>query len=89
MKKKLKKLQNVLEKLQHKNNSNYLGKCCEVLIENKLNDQEKYFGRTKHMTPVIVESNNCRPGELVNVMITSFNMKNLFGFNKNSKEQAA
>tara|TARA_Y100001970_G_C14204529_1_gene843144 strand:- start:47 stop:1345 length:1299 start_codon:yes stop_codon:yes gene_type:complete len=87
--KKLKKLQNVLEKLQHKNNSNYLGKYCEVLIENKLNNQEKYFGRTKHMTPVIVESNNCRPGELVNVMITSFNMKNLFGFYKNSKEQAA
>ena len=64
-------------------------KYCKVLIENKLNNQEKYFGRTKYMTPVIFESNDCEPGELVDVKITSFNHRNLFGFHKNNKIKAA
>ena len=41
------------------------------------------------MTPVIFESDNCNPGELVDVKITSYNQKNLFGSNKNEKEKAA
>ena len=36
------------------NNQNYVQKNCEVLVENKSNNQEKYFGRTKYMTPVKV-----------------------------------
>jgi len=77
--KRLIKLQNILENFQHENNKKYLQKKCEVLIENKLEKQAKYFGRTQHMTPVIFEANNCRIGELANVKITSFNQKNLFG----------
>jgi len=88
-KKRLIKLQYILEKLQLENNKNYLQQCCEVLIENKLDNQEKYFGRTKYMTPVIFDSDNCSPGELINVKITSFNKNNLFGFHKASKIQAA
>ena len=88
-KKRLIKLQDILEKLQLENNKNYLQQCCEVLIENKLDNQEKYFGRTKYMTPVIFDSNNCNPGELINVKITSFNQNNLFGFHKTNKVQAA
>ena len=82
-------MQNLLENTQHKNNKKYLQQNCEVLIENKLDNQEKYFGRTKFMTPVIFESENCKPGELVNVKITTFNQKNLFGFHKANKEKAA
>ena len=88
-KKRLKKLKNILETLQRKNNKKYLEQYCEVLIENKLNNQEKYFGRTKYMIPVIFESENCKPGELVNVKITSFNQNNLFGFHKSHKMKAA
>tara|TARA_Y100000590_G_scaffold52645_1_gene55229 strand:- start:908 stop:2206 length:1299 start_codon:yes stop_codon:yes gene_type:complete len=87
--KKLKKLQNLLEKIQIKDNESYLNKSCEVLIENKLQNQEKYFGRTKYMNPVIFESANCILGELVDVKITSFNKKNLFGFHKKNKQEAA
>ena len=86
---KLKKLQNILENIQLANNKNYLGKSCEVLVENKLENQEKYIGRTKCMTPVIFESDNCKPGELVEVKIISYNQKNLFGSDKNEKEKAA
>ena len=85
----LKKLQNKLENFQYINNKRYLHQNCEVLIENKLDNQEKYFGRTKYMTPVIFETDNCKIGELANVKIISFNKKNLFGIYKTNKVKAA
>ena len=84
--KRLKKLQNILENFQLKNNKKYLHQYCEVLIENKLNNQERYFGRTKYMTPVIFKASNCKPGELANIKITSFNQKNLFGIINTDKK---
>ena len=47
------------------------------------------FGRTKIMTPVMFESDSCKPGELVNIKVTSINQNNLFGFHKNDKVKAA
>jgi len=88
-KKRLKKLQNILENLNRKNNKKYLQQYCEVLIDNKLDNQEKYFGRTKYMIPVIFESDKDKLGELINVKITSCNQNNLFGFHKNNKVKAA
>ncbi len=86
----LKQLQSVLENFQRNNNKKYLEKNCEVLVENKLDNQEKYFGRTQHMIPVIFEADDCKTGDLVNVKITSFNQKNLFGiFKNNNKVKAA
>ena len=41
------------------------------------------------MTPIIFESDNCKPGELVNVKVTSFNQNNLFGIHKANKAKAA
>ena len=87
--KRLKKLQNILENFQYENNKRYLQQNCEVLIENKLDNQEKYFVRTKYMTPVIFETDNCKIGELTNIKITSFNKKNLFGLYKTNKVKAA
>ena len=85
----LKKLQSVLENFQHQDNKKNLEKYCEVLIENKLKNQDQYFGRTKYMTPVIFSSDKGKPGELINVKITSFNQKNLFGFHKINNVKAA
>tara|TARA_Y100000590_G_scaffold453979_1_gene599970 strand:+ start:61 stop:1350 length:1290 start_codon:yes stop_codon:yes gene_type:complete len=85
----LKKLQKILEDIQVENNKKYLNEYCEVLIENKLNNQKKYFGRTKQMLPVIFEGDKCNPGELVNIKITSFNQKNLFGVYKYNRVKAA
>ena len=81
--KKLQKLQNILEDFQYKNNKNHVQKKYEVLAENKLDQKCKFFGRTKYMTPVIFESNNCKIGDLVNIKIISFNKKNLFGIHEN------
>jgi len=87
--KRLKKLQNILANFQYENNKKYQHKYCEVLVENKLDNQEKYFGRMKYTIPVIFEANNCKLGDLVNVNITSFNQKNLFGIYKINKVKAA
>ena len=88
-KKRLKKLQEILKNIQLKNNRQSDGKYHEVLVENKLKNQEKYFGRTKCMLPVIFESGNCKPGELINIKITSFTQNNLFGYHKINKIKAA
>ena len=88
-KQRLTKIQNILESYQLKNNKIYLRKYCEILVENKLENQNKYFGRTKYMTPVIFESNHCKPGELISVKITSVNQNNLFGIHQGNKTKAA
>jgi len=84
----LKKVQSILEDLQYKNNRKYLNQNCEVLVENKLEKQERYFGRTKLMTPVIFDLEKY-PGEIVNLKVSLANQKNLFSLNKNSKVNAA
>jgi len=88
-KKRLKKLQSILENFQLEKNKKYRGKYCEVLVENKLDMQEKYFGRTKYMSPVIFESDSCKLGELVNVKIVSINRNNLFGIHQGNREKVA
>ena len=88
-KKRLKKLKNVLESYQLKNNQSNFDNYCEVLVENKLSEEKKYFGRTKFMTPVKFESSSCKPGDLVNVKITSFSHTGLFGVSENKKVKAA
>jgi tRNA-2-methylthio-N6-dimethylallyladenosine synthase len=88
-KKRLKILQDTLEEFQLKENKHNVQKYCEVLVENKLDGQEKYFGRTKYMTPVKFESNSCNPGEIVNVKIISCNKNGLFGLHEIKKNKAA
>ena len=88
-KKRLKKVQSALENYQIKNNEKYFNKYCEVLIENKIDGKEKYFGRTKFMTPVKFDSNNCIPGELVNVKIISYNQNSLFGIHNSNEAKEA
>jgi tRNA-2-methylthio-N6-dimethylallyladenosine synthase len=88
-KKRLKKVQDIIGNFQIKNNKKFVQKYCEVLIENKLDGKDQYFGRTQFMTPVIFQSNNCKLGELVNVKITFFSQNNLFGVHYRNKAQAA
>jgi len=88
-KKRLQKLQSILKSFQLEKNKKYQEKYCEVLVENKLDMQEKYFGRNKYMSPVIFESDGCKLGELVNVKIASTNQNNLFGIHRSNKEMAA
>ena len=85
----LKKLQGILEDFQLDDNKKHIEKYCEVMIENKFENESKYFGRTKFMTPVKFESDSSVSGELIKVKITSCNQNSLFGYYKENKDKAA
>jgi len=86
----LQNLQKIIENYQLENNKKYIDKFSEVLVENKLARQDKYFGRTKFMVPAIFQSDFCNSGEIINVKINSCNRNNLFGIHKiKNSERAA
>jgi|TARA_B110001450_G_scaffold247285_1_gene262190 tRNA-2-methylthio-N6-dimethylallyladenosine synthase len=78
-KKRLIKLQELLEKGNSEYKKKFLTKSIEVLFENKLNKQNKYFGRDKFLNSVIVESSQDLTGQILNVTINDFNHNSLFG----------
>ena len=88
-KNRLKIIQNQLFNFQLNKNKKLEGKKIEVLVENKLKNQNSYFARTREMTPVIFESTSCNPGDLIQVDIISSNQNNLFGKHMVNKFKAA
>ena len=78
-KKRLLILQAILEKNNSKYKEGFLDRCTEVLFENKLDNQNKYFGRDKFLNSVIVQSSKNLVGQILDVKISSFNHNNLFG----------
>ena len=58
----------------------------DVLVENKLENQNKFFGRNKYISPVIFDGNESQVGKIVKVKIENSNQNTLFGsVNKNMK----
>ena len=51
----------------------------EVLVENKLKNQNKYFGRNKYLSSVIFEGSDDFLGKTVKVKIDNSNQNSLFG----------
>ena len=51
----------------------------EVLVENKLKNQDKYFGRNKYLSSVIFDGSEDIIGKLVQVKIENSNQNSLFG----------
>jgi tRNA-2-methylthio-N6-dimethylallyladenosine synthase len=78
-KKRLIKLQEVLERINMQSKKNFLNKSTEVLFENKMKNQHKYFGRDQFLNSVVVESKKNLTGKLLNVKINNFNHNSLFG----------
>ena len=57
-----------------------------VLVENKLEKQNKFFGRNKYISPVIFDGSESDVGKIVKVKIQSSNQNTLFGLvNKNMR----
>ena len=50
-----------------------------MLVENKLKNQNKYFGRNKFLSSVIFDANESRIGKLIKVNIEKSNQNSLFG----------
>ena len=88
-KKRLVILQKLLAEIQKSKNEKNLGKFKEVLVENKLKNQTKYFGRTLESTPVIIDTDSSDIGKIIDVEIKDFNNHSLFGIKKGLKKETA
>ena len=75
----LKVIQSQLFKNQINRNKSLEGQIVEVLVENKMKDKIKLFGRTEHMVSVIFNGDNKNIGKIVQVKINSSNQNGLFG----------
>ena len=83
-------IQKVLEDHQIKKNQSLLDKSIEVLVENKLKNQNKYFGRNVFLNSVIFDGEKKYIGKLVYVKITKTNRNTLFGkIDENKNMRAA
>ena len=74
------KIQEELFKNQIEINKSLENTTVEVLVENKLKNQNKFFGRNKFLSPVIFDGNENDIGKIINVKIESSNQNTLFGF---------
>ena len=81
-------IQSLLEEYQIKKNKSLIGSSVEVLVENKLKNQNKYFGRNIYLNSVIFEGEQKYIGKVINVKVTKVNRNTLFGkidHNKNMR----
>ena len=61
----------------------------EVLVENKLKNQNKYFGRNKYLSSVIFNGDENKIGKLIKVKIEECNQNSLFGKIEKNNMRAA
>jgi len=86
-KERLEIIQKRLFKNQIEKNKSLEGKMVKVLVENRMKDGIKLFGRTEYMTSVIFDGGLENIGKIVQVEITSSNQNSLFGELKESYKQ--
>ncbi len=84
-KKRLNIVQDYLFKNQKIKNKNLENTIVNVLVENQLKSQNKFFGRTEHMTAVIFSGEKNIEGKIVPVLIKNSNQNSLFGEMKLNK----
>jgi tRNA-2-methylthio-N6-dimethylallyladenosine synthase len=83
-KERLEIIQKKLFKNQIEKNKSFEGKILSVLVENRMKDGVKLFGRTEYMTSVIFDGNDDCIGKIMQVQIISSNQNTLFGKLKES-----
>ena len=91
-KKRLKLFQNNADKIKLKYKKTLINKISKVLIENKVKNENKYFGRDEYFNSVIVKSDNNIVGQIKDVQILQINTNTMFGeisSNINQKDYAA
>ena len=64
-------------------------KSIDVLVENKLRNQDKLFGRNSYLSSVIFKGSKENIGKIVKVKIESYNQNSLFGKIENNNMKAA
>ena len=88
-KERLIKIQEYLFKFQLNINETFINKSIDVLVENKLDGQDKFFGRNKYMNSVIFDGEDIDIGKNINVKIKEVNKNSLFGKIEKNNMRAA
>ena len=83
----LEKVQKQLFDHQIEMNKSLENKEIEVLVENKTDEGNKFFGRSEYMTSVIFDGNDQELGNIIKVKIKSSNQNTLFGISSNKLEK--
>ena len=71
--------EDLAEKIKTRYRENLINKTVNVLFENKINNEKKYFGRDEFFNSVIVESDDNLTGKIENVKILKGNHNTLYG----------
>ena len=79
LKDRLIELQSYLFQNQINHNKSLENKDVEVLVENKIQDQDKFFGRNEYFNSVIFEGKNDDIGKIIKVNIENTNKNTLLG----------
>ena len=85
----LKQIQEILFSHQIKMNKSLENKSIEVLVENKMDNENKLFGRNKYLNSVIFKGEEKNIGKIIKVKIESSNKNSLFGQIENKNMKAA
>ena len=88
-KERLIKTQEHLFKFQLNMNKSFINKSIDVLVENKIEGQNKLFGRNQYMNSVIFEGNSDLIGKNRNIKIEKVNQNSLFGKIEKNNMKAA
>ena len=88
-KERLLKIQEYLFKFQLNKNKSFINRSIDVLVENKLEGQNKLFGRNHYMNSVIFEGNKNFIGKNLNIKIEHVNQNSLFGKIEKNNMRAA
>ena len=88
-KERLKKIQKHLFDHQISMNRSFEKRSLEVLVENKIQNQSKLFGRNKYLNSVIFDGDENNIGKMLKVKIESSNQNSLFGKIENNKNMRA
>jgi len=78
-KNRLKQFQKLADEIKINYRKSLINKTLSVLFENKIKDENKYFGRDEHSNSVIVESKENLTGKIKKIKILNANHNTLFG----------
>ena len=78
-KERLKIFQNVADNIKKDYRKKLINSTAEVLFENKIKNEDKYFGRDEYFNSVIVSSKKNLTGKIKKIKIKQHNHNTLFG----------
>ncbi len=86
-KERLIKFQTIADKIKKEYRESLKNKISSVLIENKIENEKKYFGRDEYFNSVIVKSNDNLVGKIIDVKILESAGNTLYGKNISNLNQ--